>query len=244
MEDAGQKTFLNLKKILSNLPMVVKCEMKRSIHGSRREQEHFVHGNNSNFTNPLPKNPSDMLPHTREIFDRIKGNGGIDRRSFPRDRHLKATSLETYNFTPGSRRLKEKNIFYLDCEHMLKMHVPGYLSTWFKIQQCEEMQWITEIARHNKRWIFIPSFRREKIALLHWPEDKIVKGKSTIRILVVRHSEFKEYVRYCGHLFPVIRLPQDEIGVGYPRLWIQKIALRLELQFIWMIDDSVECFYE
>ena len=49
---------------------------------------------------------------------------------------------------------------------------------------------------------------------------------------------------YCGHMFPIICLPQDEIGAGYPRYWIQKIALRLELQFIWMIDDSVECFYE
>ena len=67
---------------------------------------------------------------------------------------------------------------------------------------------------------------------------------STIRILVERPSEFEEYVKFCGHLFPVICLPQDEIGAGYPRQWIQKIALRLELQFIWMIDDSVECSYE
>ena len=244
IEGSGKKKFLNLKKILSNLPEVVECEMKGSINGSRRELEHFVHGNNSNFSNPLPKNPSDMLPHTREIFDRIEGNGGIDRPSLPRDRHLKATSLETYNFTPRSRRLKEKNIFYFHCEHTLKMHVPGHLSTWFNTQQREETQWIKGIARHNKRWIFIPSFRREKIALLYWPEDKTVNKESTIRILVVRPSEFNEYVRYCGHLFSVICLPQDEIGVGYPRLWIQKIAQRLELQFIWMIDDSVECFYE
>ena len=60
----------------------------------------------------------------------------------------------------------------------------------------------------------------------------------------MRPSEFEEYVSCCGHKFPIICLPQDEIGAGYPRLWIQKIALRLELQFIWMIDDSVECFYE
>ena len=49
---------------------------------------------------------------------------------------------------------------------------------------------------------------------------------------------------YCGHKVPIICLPQDEIGAGYPRYWIQKIALRLKLQFIWMIDDSVECFCE
>ena len=34
---------------------------------------------------------------------------------------------------------------------------------------------------------------------------------------VVRPSEFDEYVKYCGHNFPVIRLSQDEIGVGYSR---------------------------
>ena len=107
MEDSEQKTFLNLKKILSNLSKVVKCEMKGSINGSRRALEHFVHGNNSNFSNPLPKNPSDMLPHTREIIDRIECNGGIDRPSLPRDRHLKGRSLETCNFT-SSRRPKDK----------------------------------------------------------------------------------------------------------------------------------------
>ena len=80
--------------------------------------------------------------------------------------------------------------------------------------------------------------------MLEWPEDENVTKESTIRILVVRPSEFAEYVKYCGHTFPVICLPQDEIGAGYPRYWIQKIALRLELKFIWMIDDSVECFYE
>lgn len=59
------------------------------------------------FPIPPPKNPSDMLPHTREIIDRIEGNGGIDRPSLPRDRHLKGRSLETCNFT-SSRRPKDK----------------------------------------------------------------------------------------------------------------------------------------
>ena len=82
-----------------------------------------------------------------------------------------------------------------------------------------------------------PSFRRARIALMDWPEDDIINEESTIRILVVGPSEFEDYLMYCGHLLPIICLPQDEIGVGYPRLWIQKIALRLELQFIWMTDD-------
>ena len=79
---------------------------------------------------------------------------------------------------------------------------------------------------------------------IEWPQDDIVTEESTIKILVVRPSEFEEYAKYCGHKVPVICLPQDEIGAGYPRYWIQKMSLRLKLQYIWMIDDSVECFYE
>ena len=117
---------------------------------------------------------------------------------------------------------------------------------WFDIQQLGHIQWIRKITYKNKvkRWIFIPSFRRAKIALLEWPKDDIVTEESTVRILVVRPSEFEEYAKRWGHKIPVVCLPQDEIGAGYARYWIQKIALHLKLQFIWMIDDSVECFYE
>jgi len=75
-------------------------------------------------------------------------------------------------------------------------------------------------------------------------DGEIITEDSTIRILVVRPFEFDKYVRNHGHRFPVISLPQEEIGTGYARFWIQKIALRLKLHYIWMIDDSVECFYE
>ena len=86
---------------------------------------------------------------------------------------------------------------------MLKMHVPGCLSTWFNTQQCEKTQWITGIERHQ-RWMFTPSFRRARIALMDWPEDDIINEESTIRILVVRPSEFEDYLMYCGHLLPII----------------------------------------
>jgi len=130
-------------------------------------------------------------------------DGGTDRQSLPRD--FKATSLETRNFIrQGSSTFLKETIFHLDCENLLNMHVPG-------CQQYEKTQWITKIAPHkcNKRWIFTPSFRRAKIALLNWPEYSIVNEESTIRILVVTPSEFEEYVMFCGYLFPVIYLPQD-----------------------------------
>lgn len=110
IEGSGKKKFLNLKTILLNLPKVVKSEMKGSINGGRRELEWLVCRNYHNSFDRLPTNPSDLLPHTREIIDRETGNDGIDRRSLPRHRDLKATSLETYNFT-SFRRPKEKIFF-------------------------------------------------------------------------------------------------------------------------------------
>lgn len=190
---------------------------------------------------------SDLLPHMREIID--GSDDPHDNRSSPSERHLKATSIQ---ICIGVDPTIQEHTFYIDCEYTLKMYanqsfLPNF-KTWFDVKQCDyetgPIQWIRKIRKYKKRWIFTPSFRRAQIALLDWPQDDIVTPESTIRILVVRPSEFKEYVMYCGHMFPIICLPQDEIGAGYPRYWIQKIALRLELQFIWMIDDSLECFYE
>lgn len=140
---------------------------------------------------------------------------------------------------------QDSNTWFLDCEYMCKVHLPGNTSHW--LDDSDKTDKRIRAVRPDKikrRWIFIPSFRRAQIALLDWPKDGIVTPENTIRILVVRPTEFQEYVKYCGHEFHIISLPNDEIGAGYPRLWIQKFALRLKLEFIWMIDDSVECFYE
>ena len=179
-------------------------------------------------------------PHVQEIVDEKKGNIPKDKPS-PKGESLKASSLEQQTY---HEPLKEY-YRYLDCEYMLKMYLPKHSLKWFTFSH-EKERCIRAINpnKKNSRWVFIPSFRRAEIALLEWPPDDIVTHEPTIRILVVRPSEFEKYVECCGHKFPVISLPQDEIGAGYPRLWIQKIALRLKLDFIWMIDDSVECFYE
>ena len=42
IKDSGTKKSLNTKKILSNLPMFVECEMKGSTNGSRQELERIV----------------------------------------------------------------------------------------------------------------------------------------------------------------------------------------------------------
>ena len=262
-----KKQSLDLSKIFSNLSTFVKSEMQGSINGSREELEELVEGylvpglNRLQALRKLLKLPpghapqeidqvlSNLPPHTRELFDKFRDDSPNDQKSLPvrgGDKQNKAISIQgTIQDDPYGVYL------HIDCEYMLKMFMPESLFSWFDVHTYEDimgqvqyqMQKISD-PNKEKRWIFIPSFRRAQIALLDWPKDDIVTKQSTIIILVVRPSEFKEYVKCCGHSFPVICLPQDEIGAGYPRYWIQKIALRLKLQYIWMIDDSVECFYE
>ena len=243
---------VDLVKILSNFPTFVQCEMQGSINGSRQELEQLVHRHFHGEGLVGEPNPSDLPPHTREIIDGTKEDHPNNKKSLPTgtDNHLKATSIKP---SPKLDHVSTEHMFYFDCEYTLKMYAHKYclpVLTCFDVAQYEhekrQIQWIRKIRYKykQKRWIFIPSFRRAKIALLEWPQDDIVTEESTIKILVVRPSEFEEYAKYCGHKVPVICLPQDEIGAGYPRYWIQKMSLRLKLQYIWMIDDSVECFYE
>ena len=234
---------VRLQEIYSKLPEFV-SEMKGPT--CREELERLLH---RSLCKTLSLNEGGS-PHIKEIVQKKAGVQPQDKRS-PREQGetFKAYSLpkdDANQFQPS-----EENYWSLDCEYMLKMYLPPLedpsdpLQRWFKTESGKPIREINP-DKKDKRWVFIPSFRRENIALLDWPQDndKIVTQESTLRILVVRPSEFEEYVKCCGHKFPVISLPQDEIGAGYPRLWIQKIALRLKLDFIWMIDDSVECFYE
>ena len=219
---------VDLEKIYLNLPEFI-GEMKGP--SIRQELEGVLNSTLLEFS-----------PHVLEITQ--KQNKGLpkDKRSNrekDKNNRFKAFSLTLPLSTPLPSR------WFFDCGNMLEMHLPDYSLLWFNSDD-QQGRRITKINSEKKdaRWIFIPSFRRAEIALLDWPEDHIVTQESTIRILVVRPSEFEEYVNYCGHKFPIICLPQDQIGAGYPRYWIQNIALRLKLHFIWMIDDSVECFYE
>lgn len=177
----------------------------------------------------ITQKQDDVTP--KDSPSRPGGNDNFRAFSLPPQQNQHEPSAESY--------------WFLDCEYMLRMYLPDDSLQWFNHddRQGKRIRKINP-EKKDERWIFIPSFRRAKIALLDWPQDNIVTPESTIRVLVVRPSEFDEYVTYCGHKFPIICLPQDEIGAGYPRYWIQKIALRLQLQFIWMIDDSVKCFYE
>lgn len=231
--------IVDLEKIYSHLPEFI-SEMRGKT--CRQELEEVLQidksSANASSTNKLELKPSDfekLSPHVKEIVEKQNGVLPNDKPSLPEGNR---TKFKAYS-------LPRQEIWFLDCEYMCKMHLPGYTSQWFDVtDQTGKRIRATNPVKNNERWIFIPSFRRAKIALLDWPEDDILTSENTIRILVVRSTEFDEYVKCCGYKFPIICLPDDEIGPGYPRLWIQKIALRLKLDFIWMIDDSVECFYE
>ena len=237
----GEKN-VDLKKIYSNLPAFV-SEMKGLT--SREELERVLYS--SSLIEIVSLNEVGS-PHMKEIVQKKAKVKPQDKRSRPgkQREEFMAYSLPLPEDDANQFQLPQENYWYLDCEYMLKMYLPENSLQWFKTESGEPIREIKE-GKEDKRWVFIPSFRRANIALLDWPQDndEIVTLESTLRILVVRPSEFEEYVQCCGRYnFPVISLPQDEIGAGYPRLWIQKIALRLRLDFIWMIDDSVKCFYE
>lgn len=180
-------------------------------------------------------------PHVLEILQKKVKRKKKDKRS--QTKPTENNKFKAFSLPQPPPQLPGEH-WFLDCEYMLSMHLPDESLQWFNDDQHRKRIRVINPEKKEKRWVFIPSFRRTQIALLEWPKDDIVTKESTIRILVVRPSEFKEYVSYCGHKFPIICLPHDEIGAGYPRYWIQKIALRLDVQSIWMIDDSVECFYE
>ena len=237
---------LGLKKIMSQLPEFIN-EMRGKT--CRQELEDVVQidrsSANASSTNTLKLKPihsENISPHVKEIVDKQKGVLPNDKPSLPDGNR---TMFKAYSLPRQEDQQPPENIWFLNCEYVFKIHLPGNTSQWFEFtDQTGKLIRATNPVKNNERWIFIPSFRRAKIALLDWPEDDILTSENTIRILVVRPTEFDEYVKYCGHKFPIICLPDDKIGAGYPRLWIQKIALRLKLDFIWMIDDSVECFYE
>ncbi|PFX24046.1 hypothetical protein AWC38_SpisGene11397 [Stylophora pistillata] len=180
-----------------------------------------------------PTSEESLTPHVKEIVDKQRKKPGKEKERF------RAYSLPPPQLNP--------NIWFLDCEYMCKVHLPGNTSDWFDVSNSTGKRIRgAKLDKIDQRWIFTPSFRRAKIVLLDWPDDadQILNPENTIRILEVRPTEFEEYVKYCGDKFHIISLPNDEIVAGYPRLWVQKIALRLKLNFIWMVDDSVERFYE
>ena len=227
-------TMVDLAKIYSNIPRFVEKMKPKTSQQGLEELMDYVKLDPKDKTDQRFKELASGSPHISELLEGASDNR---RAGAPQE------SLQAYSLPLEKKKPSDDKRYFLDCEYVMEMCLPGNSAYWFRANQNKHIRSVNA-DKKDKRWIFIPSFRRAKIALLNWPKDEIITEENTIRILVVRPTEFEEYVQYCGHLFPVICLPQDEIGVGYARFWIQKIASCLKLYFIWMLDDSIMSFQE
>ena len=100
-------------------------------------------------------------------------------------------------------------------------------------------------------WIFHASHRddpRKCTLNYHHVMQEDGHVQSYVQIVVVRSEKFEAYRSFWGKELAIIQLPDElpncefgpnEGGVGYARLFIQKMAFGLGLEYIFMIDDNV-----
>lgn len=152
------------------------------------------------------------------------------------DDHYEAQSIkETIDYTHST--------YYVDCEYIFTIHIPDDMKEYFKANEARKE--VCGVQKDGYRWIFVPSYLRAKCGLFDWSKTEVNLAK-TLRVIVVRPSQFNEYREQVGknsnlHV-AVLSLPEEGNGIGYSRYWIQRIAEHLKLDWVWMIDDSVLWF--
>ena len=105
-------------------------------------------------------------------------------------------------------------------------------------------------------WIFHPSHRddpRKCLLNYHHVMQEENQVASYLQVAVVRSEMFQAYKSTWGKVIAIFQLPDElpncelgpsEGGVGYARLFIQKIAFALKLEYIFVIDDNVALMSE
>ena len=105
-------------------------------------------------------------------------------------------------------------------------------------------------------WIFHPSHRDDPRKCLFNYQHVMREGgqvASYVQIAVVRSEKFQAYRSTWGRVLAIFQLPSElpscdlgpnEGGVGYARLFIQKMAFALKLEYIYVIDDNVALMSE
>ncbi len=100
-------------------------------------------------------------------------------------------------------------------------------------------------------WIFHPSHRNDPgKCTLNYNHVMQETGHAAnyIQVVVVRSEKFLDYRSFWGKVLAVLELPDElpgcergptEGGVGYARLFIQKVAHFLGLEYVFVIDDNV-----
>ncbi|KAL9979250.1 hypothetical protein ACROYT_G016884 [Oculina patagonica] len=105
-------------------------------------------------------------------------------------------------------------------------------------------------------WIFHASHRDDpRKCTLNYHHVMQENGQiySYVQVAVVRSEKFKAYRSTWGKVLAIVQLPDtlpncdlgpSEGGVGYARLFIQKMAFALNQEYIFMIDDNVVAMSE
>ncbi|CAH3170643.1 unnamed protein product, partial [Porites lobata] len=105
-------------------------------------------------------------------------------------------------------------------------------------------------------WIFHPSHRddpRKCLLNYHHVMQEENQVARYLQVAVVRSEMFQAYKSTWGKVIAIFQLPDElpncevgpsEGGVGYARLFIQKIAFALKLEYIFVIDDNVALMSE
>ena len=105
-------------------------------------------------------------------------------------------------------------------------------------------------------WIFHPSHRddpRKCLLNYHHVMQENDHVTSYLQVVVVRSEKFQAYRSTWGKVLAIFQLPDElpncevgpsEGGVGYARLFIQKMAFALGLEYVYVIDDNVALMSE
>ena len=105
-------------------------------------------------------------------------------------------------------------------------------------------------------WIFHPSYRNDPRKCLfnyHHVMQEKNRVASFMQVAVVRSGNFEAYRSAWGKVLAIFQLPAklpncdrgpDKGGVGYSRLFIQKMAYGLNLEYVFVIDDNVATMRE
>ena len=136
---------------------------------------------------------------------------------------------------------------YLMMEYLVEISVPSHLLSHFslfkdKVQGTSPRSRPQSAARRTKppRWVFTPC---------HCSPDRCFADISEtldnyIHVLVVGYDNYRDYVSVCGGSHVIARLPDSPYQTtGYFHYWIQKLAVKLCLHQIWVVDDQVKSFY-
>ena len=105
-------------------------------------------------------------------------------------------------------------------------------------------------------WIFHPSHRDDPRKCLLNYCHVMEEGNSMVsyvQVAVVRRGKFQAYKATWGKVLAIFQLPEelpncdlgpDEGGVGFARLFIQKVASALNQEYVFVMDDNVAMMSE